>query len=165
MAKDCPVCGLVNPPEAVWCDCGYEFNTGRVGPSTLSEHDRDVNARNAEAMRPVVPVPGGWRGVLVVLVATFLIHTSNALGLLVGGVSFLTALPIALTGLSTGGFFAAWGAVAVALDFGIRKFVYRAPLLDTRGGSRFVFTPGWVFGVGMWLVGMAIFAVRWSEQS
>jgi hypothetical protein len=24
-AKDCPRCGLVNPPEARRCDCGYDF--------------------------------------------------------------------------------------------------------------------------------------------
>jgi hypothetical protein len=25
MVKDCPKCGLVNPPEAARCDCGYDF--------------------------------------------------------------------------------------------------------------------------------------------
>ena len=24
-AKDCPKCGLVNPPSAQRCDCGYDF--------------------------------------------------------------------------------------------------------------------------------------------
>ncbi len=28
--KDCPKCGLVNPPNAQECDCGYSFGTGEV---------------------------------------------------------------------------------------------------------------------------------------
>jgi len=32
-AQDCPRCGLVNPPEARRCDCGYDFAARRfVGP-------------------------------------------------------------------------------------------------------------------------------------
>jgi hypothetical protein len=27
MPKDCPKCGLLNPPEAGRCDCGYDFVT------------------------------------------------------------------------------------------------------------------------------------------
>ena len=27
MVLDCPKCGLVNPPTAVLCDCGYNFKT------------------------------------------------------------------------------------------------------------------------------------------
>ena len=27
---DCPMCHLINPPEAVACDCGYNFVTNRV---------------------------------------------------------------------------------------------------------------------------------------
>jgi len=29
----CPNCGLLNPPESEWCDCGYEFTTGTVDES------------------------------------------------------------------------------------------------------------------------------------
>jgi hypothetical protein len=25
----CPKCGLENPESAVWCDCGYDFTTGK----------------------------------------------------------------------------------------------------------------------------------------
>ncbi len=28
---DCPQCGLVNPPEALRCDCGYDFRLRRQG--------------------------------------------------------------------------------------------------------------------------------------
>jgi hypothetical protein len=27
--KDCPQCGLVNPPTALQCDCGYDFSEQR----------------------------------------------------------------------------------------------------------------------------------------
>ena len=33
MAKECPHCKLIVPPETGTCDCGYEFNTGRIGSS------------------------------------------------------------------------------------------------------------------------------------
>jgi hypothetical protein len=35
MHKDCPKCGLVNLPSASRCDCGYDFETGRVSPSVV----------------------------------------------------------------------------------------------------------------------------------
>lgn len=35
-AKDCPKCGLVNPPLAQRCDCGYDFVSRSVERSYLS---------------------------------------------------------------------------------------------------------------------------------
>jgi hypothetical protein len=35
MEKDCPKCGLVNPPAATRCDCGYDFASGRMKQSYL----------------------------------------------------------------------------------------------------------------------------------
>lgn len=35
MAKDCPRCGLINPPGAQRCDCGYDFIAQRVKGSYL----------------------------------------------------------------------------------------------------------------------------------
>jgi hypothetical protein len=26
----CPACGLENPPQAQWCDCGFDFAAGKV---------------------------------------------------------------------------------------------------------------------------------------
>ena len=39
-AKNCPRCGLVNPPSAQRCDCGYDFAVRRVAGSYLPERDR-----------------------------------------------------------------------------------------------------------------------------
>jgi hypothetical protein len=35
MTQDCPRCKLINPPEALRCDCGYDFVTRRVEGSYL----------------------------------------------------------------------------------------------------------------------------------
>ena len=44
-AKDCPRCKLVNPPEAVRCDCGYDFVAkqfvGTLLPSVASRSGYD----------------------------------------------------------------------------------------------------------------------------
>ena len=36
MAKECPKCRLLNPPEAQRCDCGYDFESGRVEQSYIT---------------------------------------------------------------------------------------------------------------------------------
>jgi hypothetical protein len=40
MVRECPRCGLVNPPTALRCDCGYEFGTGRVVGQPLADPTR-----------------------------------------------------------------------------------------------------------------------------
>jgi len=32
---ECPMCKLENHPEASKCDCGYDFNSGKIGKSLL----------------------------------------------------------------------------------------------------------------------------------
>lgn len=39
MVKDCPKCRMVNPPEAVRCDCGYDFVSRKMEQSYLSAAD------------------------------------------------------------------------------------------------------------------------------
>jgi len=39
-AKDCPKCGLVNPPEAQRCDCGWDFVSRRQEQSYLQPKHR-----------------------------------------------------------------------------------------------------------------------------
>ena len=36
---DCPECKLINPPGAERCDCGYDFKTGTMQESYLTERD------------------------------------------------------------------------------------------------------------------------------
>ncbi len=40
---DCPKCKLVNPPTAERCDCGYDFKTGVMKESYLSERDKRLS--------------------------------------------------------------------------------------------------------------------------
>src|SRR5438445_12908388 len=41
MPKNCPVCGLVSPDNALTCDCGYSFQyAGTVGRMQLSAAGR-----------------------------------------------------------------------------------------------------------------------------
>jgi hypothetical protein len=42
MVKDCPKCGLVNPPDAQRCDCGYDFISRTVKESYLVEKDHQA---------------------------------------------------------------------------------------------------------------------------
>jgi hypothetical protein len=38
--KDCPKCKLVNPDTAERCDCGYDFASGTMQNSYLTDRDR-----------------------------------------------------------------------------------------------------------------------------
>jgi hypothetical protein len=39
VVQDCPKCGLVNPPDAQRCDCGYDFASRTVQRSYLGENE------------------------------------------------------------------------------------------------------------------------------
>lgn len=43
----CPRCRLESPPEALRCDCGYDFASGVVKESYLLKHERDRAAASA----------------------------------------------------------------------------------------------------------------------
>ena len=47
----CPNCGLLNPASALRCDCGYDFASGSVQPSYLTEKEHAT--RGGTAGRPV----------------------------------------------------------------------------------------------------------------
>jgi len=37
--QECPLCGLINPGEALRCDCGYDFQTQSPGNSYFTKED------------------------------------------------------------------------------------------------------------------------------
>src|SRR4051812_30138947 len=53
MVQECPKCGLVNPPTATRCDCGYDFASRQV-----------VGPRLVDPSRAPVPGMGLFVGLL-----------------------------------------------------------------------------------------------------
>jgi hypothetical protein len=53
MAKECPVCRLLNPDIAERCDCGYDFATRRVAASYANPNDREINAERGMTVAQV----------------------------------------------------------------------------------------------------------------
>ena len=44
MIRDCPRCGLANPPTATHCDCGYDFVAREVDRARAPKHqDRELS--------------------------------------------------------------------------------------------------------------------------
>lgn len=44
----CPTCGLINPPDAQRCDCGYDFEAQTMERSYLSSQDRGAVPREVK---------------------------------------------------------------------------------------------------------------------
>ena len=57
---DCPNCKLMNPPNATRCDCGYDFQTGTIQQSYLTEREKRL-------LRPGAGVAGVILGILFLL--------------------------------------------------------------------------------------------------
>ena len=57
----CSACGLENPPGAQWCDCGFDFTTGKIVPS------RKLDQSNAGAPGWLLIAGGYLSGVLALL--------------------------------------------------------------------------------------------------
>lgn len=59
----CPQCKLINPPDAVLCDCGYDFSTGKGGlkqPRFLF-NPRVVRNIGITLFALSFPAPGSWK--------------------------------------------------------------------------------------------------------
>ncbi|MBX9626446.1 MAG: hypothetical protein K2X82_21780 [Gemmataceae bacterium] len=51
MTKHCPKCSLLNPPDAQWCDCGYDFISRSVpGAVVLQQRHRRARRRVGYAL-------------------------------------------------------------------------------------------------------------------
>ena len=102
MVNECPKCGLINPPTAEQCDCGYEFATGRVTGTPTPRRS---------------PSPVGWLLVPVFVVAGIALGPMVRMAIITGpkprelGVAFF-ALQGAVCGALVG---AVAGAVVAAI--------------------------------------------------
>ncbi len=59
-------CGLINPPDAIWCDCGFNFKKGKWEPPINTQPDRnpkysqpDSNPKYSQSDRHIRPIRGG----------------------------------------------------------------------------------------------------------
>jgi hypothetical protein len=53
MAKECPVCRLLNPDIAERCDCGYDFATHRIAASYANPNDPEIIAERGMTVAQV----------------------------------------------------------------------------------------------------------------
>jgi hypothetical protein len=99
MVRTCPHCGLVNPPTAPLRDCGYEFESGRVGASPLSDAERT-------RLAPTPGVVGCWLTALgagIGLLAAILSMRTSTGGRPGGIAVFFEALIVLVRGAVLGG--------------------------------------------------------------
>lgn len=73
MVKRCASCGLINPPAAYQCDCGFVFAQGDA-------HEENAVARSQHAR-------GAWLGVLLLVagLATLVFYLPVSIAMLASG--------------------------------------------------------------------------------
>ena len=72
-AIQCPQCGLYSPGVAERCDCGYDFASGKVGKSYLTDQPVPGRSKKKKTLlyRIVATLIGLFVAVVVVFVALF----------------------------------------------------------------------------------------------
>jgi hypothetical protein len=149
MVNECPCCGLVNPPEAQRCDCGFDFATRRMDRSYLSPGDV---ARQADARLPEY-VPGGCFTAIMLL----LITATNGLGACLVGIAFCVGTGVGeVVGSGVWVHIVTFGTTALLLDLLVRRWNHR-PLMDVSRGSQFAGPPVWLLGAGACAIGVGAF--------
>ncbi|MDB5307736.1 MAG: hypothetical protein JWO38_1938 [Gemmataceae bacterium] len=146
MVQDCPRCGLVNPPSARRCDCGYDFQSQSVARSHLSEGEL---ARQADARLPII-VPTGCISLVLLLVMS----GTNGRGACLVIIAFMDAVLLGkLVGDGAWVYLTTFGASAIAFDITARRLL-RCSWLDVKRGSQFIQLPVWVLGFFASLAGI-----------
>ncbi len=140
MVQDCPVCGLCNPPSAQRCDCGYDFASGRMAGSLLTDKDRAT-----APSRPVlVLAPFGCIAVLTL--------STNIQGLTIFLVSAVfSSLAYYTFGMGVPLAFVLFMAGAIVTDLVSRR-LQRLSLFDIRTGGKFLFMPLWLSATALGIV-------------
>jgi hypothetical protein len=142
------MCGLVNPPTAQRCDCGYDFEHNRKLGSYLTENDRARLEETSEM--PEYDGPFARYGAI----AALLVYSNNGPDLVIASLAGLFAWgSCSAFGGGAGLFMVLFGLLAVGIDLGHRRSMIHFPLSDTRLASRFCMFPAWVVGTLMLALG------------
>jgi len=56
----CSECGLINPPSAARCDCGFDFRSGTVEASYVYPRAQDASGRGAASVVPPAIQRWNW---------------------------------------------------------------------------------------------------------
>jgi hypothetical protein len=143
----------VNPPEAVRCDCGYDFAAHRVGRSDLPESEL---VRQGDHRLPVY-VPGGCFTALLQLAIT----GTNGPGVCVVIVALAVATVVGgVAEKGSGAYWIGFALAAVVLDILSRRYLLRCSLGDVRRGTQVMAFPVWVIGACAAALGVALMLAR-----
>ena len=129
---ECPHCGLLNPPSAQRCDCGYDFLSQSLQASYLEERrgvDRPMDVGNLPAPAYTVYRVCIWLPILVPLVVVLAV---TAVGRPVSkGIVVEVLFYSVLVGGLPYAALAAWATwwVGGRSEADIRRLMFRAPLL------------------------------------
>jgi hypothetical protein len=90
MVRDCPLCGLVNPPTAVHCDCGYDFYAKEVDRSRAPKPGEPVGV---ESLRLSYGAARGFVGLLVGIgILAVAMQNESLIGLVAGFAVLVTGV-------------------------------------------------------------------------
>src|SRR6516165_11169956 len=103
-AKDCPRCGLVNPPEAVRCVCRFDFPTGRVLGSLIPHGPNPVGPWTEVLLGCILATTGAVLGAVAGVAITAWSMTPDGAG------CRLLVLPALVLGVAAGAVGVAAGA-------------------------------------------------------
>ncbi len=153
----CPKCGLINPDNALRCDCGYDFARKRMEKSYLAEAER-----NKQKGQPTERFNSGHTRALIVIVLMGILLLVTLAGVLLNIQQILLLSRIAageaITEFETDVSSLVYGLNAilqllmlVATSIAFLFWVHRANKnLRAFGETNLRFTPGWA--VGYWFV-------------
>ena len=112
----CPKCGLLNPPAALRCDCGYDFPSGVVKESYVSQDEKD-------RLKPPRPYHWYWPKIYDLGTAKQAVVSTSDAAFWVAGVTAALAV-LSLFGIEILGS-SPWAlidaALFAALAFGVRR--------------------------------------------
>ena len=107
----CPHCKLVNPPEALKCDCGYDFASQTMGPSLLRDKQRPSRGERPSLTKAAYLIVSA----LLLLVASIIPGIVDSIGPLLRLFGFGLWLSGSITLASAKGWHWGWGLLGLSV--------------------------------------------------